>query len=97
MAGKISPTLRVLQDIRNELREHGAILREHGSLLQEHSGRLEALERLQLQMQTRVSTELTALTGTMTEVRDLLRQVFVDRQRIDDHEVRLRALERKVG
>ncbi|HEY3235486.1 MAG TPA: hypothetical protein VGJ84_12285 [Polyangiaceae bacterium] len=94
---KISPTLRVLQEIRDELRQHGELLREHGELLREHGGRLEAIERRQTETEVRIATELTAVAGAVQEVRDLLRERLDDRTRVDDHEARLRVLERKVG
>lgn len=96
-SGTVSPTLHVLQEIRDELRQHGAILREHGGILREHGDRLEAIERRQTETETRIATELTPVAGALHEVRDLLRDGLRERARVDDREARLRTLERKVG
>ncbi len=95
--GKVSPTLRVLREIRDELREHRGILREHGEILREHGGRFERLEKGQVEMETRLASELTAVAGAMREIRDLLRDRLDDRDRVDDHEKRIRALEGGAG
>ncbi|MBI5516527.1 MAG: hypothetical protein HY909_22270 [Deltaproteobacteria bacterium] len=84
MADKVSPTLRVLQEIRDELKQHRALLQEHRGLLQEHGTRLGALERRQGETETRLATELIAVAHAVTEVRDLLRDRLDQRDRIED-------------
>lgn len=97
---KISPTLKVLMEIRDELKEHRAILREHGErlkehgeLLKDHSGRLGAIETRQVESEVRLATELVGVARAVNEVRDLLRERLDDRDRIDSLEHRVSRLE----
>jgi hypothetical protein len=80
MTGKVSPTLRVLMEMRDELRR----------LRVETNERFETLE-------TRLATELTAVAGAVTDVRTLLADRLDLRDRVEDHESRLRKLERRTS
>jgi chromosome segregation ATPase len=56
--------------------------------------RLDRMEKRQIESEMRLSTELTAVVGAVNGVRDLLRERLDERDRLDDHERRLRVLER---
>jgi len=60
-------------------------------------GRLGALERRNTESELRLAAELVAAAKAVGEVRDLLRDNAVLSPRVDDHERRLSALERKLG
>jgi predicted RNase H-like nuclease len=55
------------------------------------------LERRQTETEVRLSTELVAVVGAVREVRDLLREDHALRDRVDDHERRIAAVETRVG
>lgn len=80
MADETSLTVKILTQIRDEIRATNE--------------RLEAVERRQVASETRLATELVAVASAVGSVRDLLAARLDDRERLDDHERRLRALER---
>ena len=90
MAGKIDQTLKVLIEIRNELKAHRTLLKGQGE-------RLVALEKRQVASEIRLATELVGVARAVTEVRDLLRDRLDDRDRIDQLDSRVARLERRVG
>jgi chromosome segregation ATPase len=59
--------------------------------------RLERLERVQVESETRLATELVAVVGAIHEVRDLMRESRSDRKRLEKLERRVDALEKKTG
>jgi chromosome segregation ATPase len=59
--------------------------------------RIERVERRQTETEVRLATELVAVGGAVREVRDLLREDRALRDRVDDHERRLSAVERRTG
>jgi hypothetical protein len=59
--------------------------------------RIERVERRQTETEVRLAAELVAVGGAVREVRDLLREDRPLRGRIDDHERRLCAVERRAG
>ncbi len=69
------------------------VLREIGDELKAHDGRLANLE----QGQVAVAEEVRLMAGAVLQVRDLLAERLDQRNRIDDHEARLRSLEQKVA
>lgn len=81
---KVSPTLRVLTEIREELRTHRDILKGHG-------GRLDRLEHGQEVM----TTEITKVAYALHGVAELLRERLNDRDRIDNLDRRVTLLERR--
>jgi len=87
---KVSPTLEALNELRSEVRD---IRTELG----ESKVRLEHLEHETREGFVRVTTELVSMHETLRDVRDALVQRRVDHARLDDHEHRLGALEKKVG
>jgi predicted nucleic acid-binding Zn-ribbon protein len=104
MPAKTSPTLRVLREIRDELKGTNKRLESVDSRLGSVDGRLVAveervvgLERRQTETEVRLATEIIAVATAVGEVRDLLRERLDDRVRVDEHERRIAALERRVG
>jgi len=91
---KVSPTLKVLTEIREELRDTRAELR--GSTVR-LDGRIDSLATEMRESNIRVTTELVAVSSILRDVRDLLRTRLDDRDRLEDHERRLLELEQKVG
>ncbi len=63
----------------------------------ETNGWLARLEHRQTETEVRLSTELVAVVGAVREVRDLLREDRALRDRVDDHERRIAAVETRVG
>ena len=59
--------------------------------------RIERVERRQTETEIRLASELVAVGGAVREVRDLLREDRALRDRVDDHERRLAAVERRTG
>ena len=53
------------------------------------------LARRQTEIEVRLATEIIAVASAVNGVRDLLRERLDDRCRVDDHERRIEALERK--
>ena len=90
MAGKVSPTLRVLLEIRDELK--GTNVR-----LERVEGRVGSLEAQQRETEIRIATELIGVARAVGEVRDLLRDRSGERHRVDDLERRLSVVEKRVG
>ena len=90
MAGKVSPTLKVLIEMRDELRllrrESTDLRSELTQLRQETGERFEVL-----------AAELTEVAHAVGSVRTLLADRLDVRDRVEDHELRLRALERQAG
>ena len=84
---KVSPTLKVLVEIRDEVRATGARL----------DGRIDGLADEMREGNVRVTSELVAVAGAVTSVRDLLRERLDDRMRLEDVEKRLLRLEKKVS
>jgi hypothetical protein len=59
--------------------------------------RIDRLDRRQVDAEVRVATELLALTNTMRDVRDLLREDRGVHDRVDDHERRIGVIEGRLG
>lgn len=76
-------TTEVLVQIRDEMRQ----MRED----------LRRLEKRQSEGSTRVATELVSVAQAVIQVRDLLRDQRVDSRKLDDHEKRIRSLEKKIA
>ena len=90
-------TIEILKDIREEGRKANdglERLREEGRKTNE---RLERLERRQVESEVRVASEIVGVAGAVRELRDLLRDDLALRARVDDHERRLSAVERRPG
>jgi hypothetical protein len=83
---KTDPTLLVLREIRDQLK--GTNERLDGV-----TARLDAVEKRQNESETRLATELVGVARAVIEVRDLLRDRLDLRDRLEDHERRIAALE----
>ncbi len=59
------------------------------------NGRLKQLERRQTDDAVRLSTEVIAVAKAVGQVRDLLRDQRLDRDKMTDHERRISALEKR--
>lgn len=81
--GPADLTTEILVQIRDEMRQ-----------MRDDLGRLELRQSADA---TRLATELVAVADAVVQVRDLLRDQRAERARLEDHEARLRALERKTA
>ncbi|MBN8616173.1 MAG: hypothetical protein J0L92_36625 [Deltaproteobacteria bacterium] len=95
-------TLKVLEQIRDEIRGTNQRVDHLGVCLEETNRRLDAtndkvdlLARRQTEAEVRLATEIVALAGVVREVKDVLAKRLDDRDRVDDHEQRIQALERR--
>jgi predicted nucleic acid-binding Zn-ribbon protein len=95
MAKQANPTLQVLREIRDELRKTNERLDGTNQRLERVEGRVESLERRQSEGEIRLASELVAVAKAVQEVRDLLRDNLTVQHRVDDHERRIAALERR--
>lgn len=109
MSEKVSPILKILTEMRDELRQSNSRLGVAGQRLQVARDRLEIVgRRLEVvgdgekeiarhlfESEMRMTTELVATRGVLEQVRDTLVQSLQHRDRIDDHERRISTLERK--
>ncbi len=90
-------TIEILKGIRDEVRATNSRLDMLTEGLGETNGRLDRLERRQIDAEIRTSTALVDVAGAVREVRDLRREDLGLRARVDDHERRLRAIETHAG
>lgn len=81
--GPRDSTTEILVQIRDEMRQ----MRDD----------LHRLERRQSEDATRLATELASVAQAVVQVRDLLRDQRVDHGRIENHEKRIRSIERKIA
>lgn len=95
MAKQVDVTVRVLEQIRDEVVGLRAEVRETNTRIEETNAKVDVLARRQTETEVRLSTELVAVTSAVNGVRDLLRDRLDQRDRVDDHERRLMALERR--
>jgi ABC-type transporter Mla subunit MlaD len=58
---------------------------------------VEQLARVQMEGETRVASELVALARAVTETQELLKNRLELRSRLDDHEVRISTIERRLA
>lgn len=90
---KVNPMLRVLTEIRDEVRGNGEALRETNARVAQTNDRVDRLA----EGQVRLATEVVEVAKAIHTVRDLLRERLDDRDRLEQHEARIRSLEAKVG
>lgn len=88
MTGKVSTTLKVLNELRDEQRRVRA---EMGHVREEVAHVRDEV----VQLGQVVTTELRAVAGVMVDVRELLRERLDLRDDVRDHERRIAALERR--
>jgi hypothetical protein len=93
--------IEILKDIRDEVRDTNARLDalrdDTNARFAETHVRLARIEHRQTEAEARVSAEVSAVVRAVLETRDLLRDDRALRERVDDHERRLAALERRGG
>ncbi len=97
MPRKISPTLQVLREIRDEIKGTNARLDAVEDAVSVLGGAVSVLGKRQTEMEVRLATELVAVSGAIDGVRHLLRDRLDDRKRVDDLERRMETIERRVG
>lgn len=85
-------TVRILEQIRDELRQTRVDLKAE---IAQTNERLTVLEARQREDALRLSTEVVAVAKGIHQVRDALRDRKAERAVLGDHEKRIRALERK--
>lgn len=84
-------------EIRDALKDHDNTLVEIRDTLKDHDTKLEALGNRQVETEVRLATELVQVARVLGEVRDLLRDRLDQRDRVDDIERRVSALERRAS
>ena len=84
-------TVRILSEIRDEIRGTRADL---SAKIDQTNARLDLLARRQTETEVRLATEIVALAGAVDRTNKLLRERLDDRDRIDDIDRRVTALER---
>ena len=101
-------TIEILKDIRDGTRRTNEQLDElrtevhngfgelRGELEDVRGGIVELRDR-QTATEVRLATELVGVAGAVREVRDLLREDRALRARVEDHERRIAAMERRTG
>jgi len=101
-------TLEVLKEIRNAVVETNTKLETlrvdvtqridaTNARIDATNARLDGVERRQVESEVRLATEIVAVAGAVRELRDVLRVERSIRERVDDHERRLVAIERHGG
>jgi methyl-accepting chemotaxis protein len=93
---------QILQDIREEARITNQRLDQQSARLDQQSARLDLLVervdrigRRQVEMETRLATEVVAVAGAVHELRDILLADRDLRGTVADHERRIGALEQQ--
>jgi hypothetical protein len=106
MSDSVDLTVEVLKQIRDEVVGLRGEMRETRETLSERidglgghidglGEKVDRLERRQTASEVRLATELVAVPQAVHGVRDLRRERLDERDRLDDHERRLAALERR--
>jgi hypothetical protein len=101
-------TLEILRGIRDETRKTNervdVLSTEVRGLATETkdgfavvTDRIERVERRRTETEVRIATEIVGVAGAVREVRDLLREDRALRDRVDDHERRIVAIEKHGG
>ena len=90
-------TIEILKGIREEARKTNERLQETNERLDRTNERIDELAVRQRETEIHLATELVGVAGAVREVRDLLREDRVLRDRVDDHERRIAAIERRPG
>lgn len=84
-------TVKILSEIRDEIRGTRADL---NARIEETNQKVDLLARRQTETEVRLATEIVALAGAVDRTNKLLRERLDDRDRIDDIDRRVTALER---
>ncbi len=83
-----------LADVRSEIQETHAGLQGVRTEIKETR---ERLEKRQTETEMRLATELVGVAAAVLQVRDLLQEDRTVRTRVEDHERRIAAIEKKVS
>jgi hypothetical protein len=90
-------TIEILKGIRDDLKGVRDDLRATNVRVDETNVRLDRLYTRQVESELRLATEIVAVASVLREVRDDLRRNNVCRDRVEDHEHRIEALEKRAG
>ncbi|MBX3273446.1 MAG: hypothetical protein KF729_24495 [Sandaracinaceae bacterium] len=90
-------SVEILKQIPDELKQTHARLEQTNARLDQTNDRLGRLEQRQTATELRLSTELVAVVSAVHELRDVILEDRKLRATVDDHEHRIRALERHTG
>ncbi len=101
-------TIELLKSIRDEIRTTNERLDQTRSELSERidqtneridqtNERIDGLAQRQAEVEIRLTTEIITLAEAVREVRDLLKDRLDLRDKVDDHEQRIRHLEGRLG
>jgi len=97
-------TIEILKSIRDEVRgvrDEVRVTNERIDAVREQqvhtNERIDAVREQQVHTEVRLATELAASAGEFRGLRDELRKAGFVRARLDDHEARIEALEKRTG
>ena len=99
------PTVEILKGIREDTREMRESLKQTNEELRKTRVVLDAridtlrddMNRRTTELEVRVASELVGVAGAVREVRDMLRDDLRLRDRVEDHERRIAAMEQRTG
>ncbi len=94
---RIDETNTRIDETNTRIDETNTRIDETNTRLDGTIARLDRIERGQTESEIRTSTALIDLAGAVREVRDLLREDLGLSARVDDHEQRIRAIEKHSG
>jgi hypothetical protein len=98
MPAKVSATLKVLHEIRDEIRgvkaEVADVRREVADVRRVSDERFDWIVRRTADVEIRIASELSTVGSALVEVKDLLRDRLDVRDKVEDHERRIALLER---
>jgi TolA-binding protein len=92
-----SLTITILKEIRDEIRKTNERVEQTNERLDQTNQRLAGLERRQTESEVRLATEIIGVAAAVRDLSDLLRADRTLRAKVDEHDQRIHALERKVG
>jgi chromosome segregation ATPase len=99
-----SLTITILKEIRDEIRKTNERVEQTNQRLDQTNQRLDqtnqklaGLERRQTESEVRLATEIIGVAAAVRDLSDLLRADRTLRAKVDEHDQRIHALERKVG
>ena len=93
LRGEVTGLRGEVSGLRGEVRQTNARL---DGLRSDLTGRMDKLERRQIETEVRLATELVNVVSAIHEVRDELRADRELRSRVEDHERRIERLEARV-
>ena len=97
MAKTTDITVKILEQIRDEVRGVKDEVREVKDEVRQTNGRLDRLDKRQTETEVRLATELVAVVGAVNAARDAILEDQQLRRQVANHEARLGTLERRVG